>query len=150
MSAAAQLAGRFRFREFLLFAPTALLLMAMLQFVTQWALMQFLQYHKQHQTLPADSYNCQIYTREDYRKLTDPNLDTVVLSDGSQVQGRTQAWYDDVLPHIKRVDKDHYVQVTTLGTAHYLHRWLTATMPMAVLCLLGFAASLYSIRCRKG
>jgi hypothetical protein len=138
--------GRFHFRELLMFAPTVFLLMAVLQFCTQWAFMRFLLYHQQYQILPADSYNCKIYTAEDYRKLTDRSLDTVFLSDGSQITARAQAWYDIVLPQIKQLDDDHYVQVTTLGTAHYLRNWLNATMPMAMLCILGLAASVYSIR----
>ena len=139
-------AGRFQFRELLVFAPTVLLLMAVMQFFTQWAFMRFLLYHQQYQILPSDSYICQIYTAEDYRKLADRHLDTVALSDGSQLMDRTAAWYDNVLPQIKRLDDDHYVQVTTLGTAHYLRNWLNATMPMAILCIFGLAASLYSIR----
>lgn|SRR6185295_7937237 len=146
MSAIKRLAARLRFRELLVFAPTVFLLMAVMQFFTQWAFMQFLWYHRQHQILPADSYKCKIYTAEDYRKLTDPSLDTVVFSDGSKLTDRSQAWYDVVLPQIKRVDDDHYVQVTTLGSAHYLRNWLTATMPMAGLCMLGLAASIFSIR----
>jgi hypothetical protein len=137
--------GRFQFRELLMFAPTVLLMMAVMQFFTQWAFMRFVLYHQQYQVLPADSYICQIYTVKDYRKLADRNLDTVVLSDGSRVTNRTQAWYDVVLPQIKRVDDEHYVEVTTLGTAHYLRNWLTATMPMVMLCILGLAASVYSI-----
>lgn len=139
-------AGRLQFRELLLFAPTVFLLMAVMQFLAQWAFMRFLLYHQQHQILPADSYNCQIYTAEDYRKLADRNVDTVVLSDGSRMTDRTQVWYDVVLPQIKQVDDEHYVRVTTLGTAHYLRKWLTATMPMAMLCMLGLATSVYSIR----
>ena len=146
MSAKKRPAGRFKFRELLVFAPTVFLLMAVMQFFTQWAFMRFLLYHQQYQILPADSYNCRIYTSEDYRKLADPNLDAVVLSDGSTIMGRTEAWYNTVLPQIKRVDDDHYVQVTTLGTSHYLRNWLNATMPMAMLCMLGLAASVYSIR----
>lgn len=138
--------GRFQFRELLMFAPTVFLMMAVIQFFTQWAFMRFLLYHQQYQVLPADSYMCQIYTAEDYRKLADRNLDTVVLSNGSRVMNRTQVWYDVVLPQIKRVDDEHYVEVTTLGTAHYLRNWLTATMPMAMLCILGFVASVFSIR----
>jgi hypothetical protein len=137
-------AGRFQFRELLVFAPTVFLLMAVMQFFTQWAFMRFLWYDQQYQILPADSYIARIYTAEDYRRLADRNLDTVDLSDGSRVMNRTQVWYEVVLPQIKRVD-DHYVQVTTLGTAHYLRNWLNATMPMAILCILGLAASVYSI-----
>jgi hypothetical protein len=132
------------FREFLAFAPTFFLLMAVMQFFTQWGVMRFLMYHSQ-QVLPADSYNCRVYTAEDYRKLSDRSLDTVVLSDGSNLH-RTPAWYDLVLPQIKRVDGDHYIEVTTLGTAYYLRNWLTATMPMAMLCILSLAASVYSNR----
>jgi hypothetical protein len=139
-------AGSFQFREFLVFAPTVFLLMALMQFFMQWAFMRFLLYHQQYRILPADSYICQIYTAEDYRKLADRNLETVFLSDGSQLGDRTEAWYDTVLPQIKRLDDDHYVRVTTLGTAHYLRNWLTATMPMAMLCAIGLAASVYSIR----
>jgi len=111
--------------------------------------MRFLLYHAQYQILPADSYQCRIYSAEDYRKLTDPRLDTVALSDGTTLTGRTQAWYDIVLPQIKRVD-DHYVEVTTLGTAHYFQRWLNATMPVFLLCLIGLALSIYSLRLTRG
>jgi hypothetical protein len=143
MFATKRLARRFHFRDLLVFAPTAFLLMAVMQFFTQWAFMRFLLYHQQYQILPADSYICQIYTGEDYRKLADRNLDTVFLSDGSQLRDRTEAWYNSVLPQIKRLDNDHYVEVTTLGTAHYLRNWLNAAMPMAMLCMLGLAASVY-------
>ena len=145
MIAIRRLAERFQSRECLLLAPAAFFLMAILQFFTQWAFMRFFLYHHQYQILPADSYIAQIYTADDYRKLADRKLDTVLLSNGSELAGRTEAWYDTVLPQIKRLDDDHYVQVTTLGTAHYLRNWLNATMPISMLCMAGLAASVYSI-----
>ncbi len=133
-------------RRLLSLAPTWFLFLAVMQFVVQAALMRFLLYHQQYEILPAESYQCQLFSAEDYRKLTDRSLDTVALSDGTTLTGRTQAWYDIVLPQIKRIDDNHYVEVTTLGTAHYFQRWLNATIPICFLCLIALAFSIYSIR----
>ena len=142
--------GNTHWRRLLAFAPTAFFFAAIMQFVIQLAFMRFLLYHQQYQILPADSYTCRIYTADDYRKLTDPSMDTVVVSDGTQLSGRSQTWYDIVLPQIKRVDDNHYVEVTTLGTAHYFRNWLTATMPMVILCLIGLVVSICCIHSARG
>lgn len=117
--------------------------------LNSWIFVRFVHYHSQHSILPVESYKAEIITAEDYAKLQDPTLDVVELSDGTKIMDRQPKWYEVVLPNYKKVG-DSYVRVSTLGTAHYYHRWLGHALPMMMLTAGGLFITWWELRKRRG
>ena len=116
--------------------PFILFLMMTIQVLTSWFFVGWVHYDSQNRVLPKDSYRANVITAEDYAKLQDRSVDLVKLSDGSSVGGRQPVYYEAVLPNYKKVG-DCYLLVTTVGTAHYYRQWITDTIPLLLLAVLG-------------
>jgi hypothetical protein len=85
-----------------------------------WVFMRFLHDDSQYRSLAPEYYDVQVVTADDYRLLADPANREVKLSDGSTVI-KAEPWDRIVLPNYKETrDGQHYVLVTTKGTAHAL------------------------------
>lgn len=116
--------------------PFIIFLMMTIQVLTSWCFVGWVHYDSQNRVLPKDSYRANVITAEDYAKLQDRSVDRVKLSDGSSVTDRQPVYYETVLPNYKKVG-DHYLLVTTVGTAHYYRRWITDTIPLLLLAVCG-------------
>ena len=60
---------------------------------------------------------------------------------------RQPIWYRRVLPNYKKVG-DHYIHVTTLGTAHYYRRWIEDTVPLMFWTICGLFVTQWDLRRR--
>ena len=115
--------------------------------VVNTVFMRFLHYDSQYRVLNPAHYNVDVITQDDYQKLTDSEDQSVSLSNGKIVSGRTEAWYSDVLPKYKPVnDSSSYVLVTVRGTAPFIHHWYSGVLPILIVCLLALA---YVLRANK-
>ena len=104
------------------------------QLLVTWGFVGWVHYDSQYLTLPKDSYLAELVTAEDYAKLQDRSLREVKLSNGSTITDRQPIWYDTILPNYRKVG-DHYLLVTTVGTAHYYPRWIQDAIPLIHWCL---------------
>ena len=115
--------------------------------VVNTVFMRFLHYDSQYRVLNPAHYNVDVITQDDYQKLTDSEGQSISLSNGKIVSGRTEAWYSDVLPKYKPVnDSSSYVLVTVRGTAPFIHHWYSGVLPILIVCLLALA---YVLRANK-
>jgi len=135
------------FDKYLRFLPLITFVMIAFQLLFTWIFVRFVHYDAQYRTLPIDSYEAEVITLDDYAKLQDPSLKEVELSNGTRILDRQPAWYRIVLPNYKKVD-DHYVHVTTLGTAHYYRRWITDASPLVFLTACGLLFAQLDLRRR--
>jgi len=125
--------------------PFITFVMMTIQVLTLWFFVGWVHYDCQNSVLPKNSYRANLITAEDYAKLQDRSLDKVKLSDGSSVAGRQPVYYETVLPNYKKVG-DHYLLVTTVGTAHYYRRWITDTIPLLLLAVCGIFITQWNLR----
>ena len=117
------------------------------QMLVTWGFVRLVHYDCQYRTLPKDSYRAELVTAEDYAKLQDRSLQEVELSDGSTITDRQPMWYEVELPNYKKVG-DHYLLVTTVGTAHYYLRWIQDTLPLMLLAVWGLFITGWDLRRR--
>lgn len=113
-----------------------------------WIFVRFVHYDSQYRTLPIDSYSIEVIDVDDYAKLQDPSREEIKLSNGTTISDRQPAWFGTILPNYKRVG-EHYVHVTTLGTAHYYSRWIIDTLPLATMVAFGLVCSYLDLRRRS-
>ena len=105
--------------------------------------MQFLHYDAQYRHLNPKHYNVEVMTQEDHKQLSNPENQSVTLSNGKTVSDRTPAWYSDVLPKYKSVNNgSSYVLVTVRGTAPFIHHWYPGVIPIFVVCILALFCSI--------
>lgn len=135
------------FDKYLPYLPLITFAMLAMQLLTTWVFVRFVHYESQYRTLPIDSYSVEVITLDDYAKLQDSSLEVVELSNGTKIMDRQPVWYRTILPNYKKVD-DHYVHVTTLGTAHYYFRWVTDALPLASLAVFGLFCTYLNLRRR--
>ncbi len=119
--------------------------MMAIQVLVTWCFVGFVHYDSQYRTLPKHSYLAELITAADYAKLQDRSLQEVELSDGTRIVDRQPVWYEVVLPNYKKVG-DHYVRVTTVGTAHYYRRWIENTLPLMLLAVWGVFITQWNLR----
>ncbi len=119
--------------------------MMVIQLLVTWCFVGFVHYDSQYRTLPKHSYLAELITAEDYAKLQDRSLQEVELSNGTRIVDRQPIWYEVVLPNYKQVG-DHYVHVTTVGTAHYCRRWIEDTLPLMLLAVSGAFLTQWNLR----
>jgi len=111
--------------------------------VSEWVMVRFVHYHSQNSILVPADYNAEVITAQDYKKLSDPNTRTAVLSTGRTINGRSDTWSRVVLPKYKPVNNgEQYVLVTTKGTAHFARRWDVMTVMVLPLALIGSVCSM--------
>jgi hypothetical protein len=120
--------------------------MACQVFIT-WGFVGWVHYDSQYRTLSKDSYLAEVVTAEDYAKLQDHSLQEVKLSNGSTITDRQPVWYETVLPNYKEVG-NHYLLVTTVGTAHYYLRWIQDAFPLMLLAVWGLFIAGWDLRRR--
>jgi hypothetical protein len=135
------------FEKNLPFMPFGIFMMMAVQLLITWVFVRFVHYESQNHTLPIDSYSVEVITLDDYAKLQDPSLEVVELSNGTKIMDRQPAWYRIILPNYNKVG-DHYVHVTTLGTAHYYFRWVTDALPLVFLTVFGLFCTRMDLRRR--
>jgi hypothetical protein len=112
--------------------------------------MQFLHYDSQHRNLHPDHYNVDVITQEDYKQLSNPDKQTVTLSNGTAVSNRSEAFFTNSLPKYKPVNSNsQYVLVTIRGTAPFMHQWYLGMLPIFILCIWGFFSGLRANRQTK-
>jgi hypothetical protein len=121
--------------------------MMAIQVLVTWGFVGWVHYDSQYRTLPKDSYLAELVTAEDYAKLQTHSLQVVKLSNGSTITDRQPVWYETVLPNYRKVG-DHYVLVTTVGTAHYYPRWIEDTFPLMLLTVWGLFITQWDLRRR--
>ena len=126
----------------LLFVLFVLMAMQVLQ---TWIFVGFVHYDSQYRILPKESYLAEVITAEDYAKLQDRSLEEVTLSNGTTIMDRQLIWYERVLPNYKKVG-DHYVLVTTVGTAHYCRLWIYRSIPLMGLAVGGMLLTFWNLR----
>ena len=97
--------------------------------------------------MPKDSYLAELVTAEDYAKIQDHSLQEVKLSSGSTISDRQPVWYETVLPNYKKVG-DHYLLVTTVGTAHLYRRWVQDMFPFVLMVVWGLIITRWDLRRR--
>jgi len=115
--------------------------------LSTWVFVRLVHYEAQIRILPADAYQVELITTADYTRLQDPSLKEVELSNGTTLLDRQPVWYERALPNYKPVG-DHYVLVTTLGTAHYYYRWITDALPLMMLTAFGLFVTYWDLRRR--
>jgi hypothetical protein len=135
------------FEKYLPNLPHTIFIMLAIQLLITWFFVRFVHYESQYRTLPIDSYNVEVITLDDYAKLQDPSLEIIELSNGTKIMDRQPGFYKNTLPNYKKVD-DHYVHVTTLGTAHYYFRWVTDAWPLALWVVFGLICTHLDLRRR--
>lgn len=121
--------------------------MMAIQVLVTWGFVGWVHYDSQYRTLPKDSYLAELVTAEDYAKLQTHSFQEVKLSNGSTITDRQPVWYETVLPNYRKVG-DHYVLVTTVGTAHYYPRWIEDTFPLTLLTVWGLFITQWDLRRR--
>jgi hypothetical protein len=121
--------------------------MMAIQVLVTWGFVGWVHYDSQYRTLPKDSYLAELVTAEDYAKLQTHSFQEVKLSNGSTITDRQPVWYETVLPNYRKVG-DHYVLVTTVGTAHYYPRWIEDTFPLMLLTVWGLFITQWDLRRR--
>jgi hypothetical protein len=99
---------------------SAIFIMLFLQVVCSWAFLRFVHARAQYRSLAPELYDVEVLTVDDYRRLSDPAQREVKLSDGRTVI--KAAIWDKLMPQKYKAtgDGNHYVLVTTKGTAHVL------------------------------
>ena len=86
-----------------------------------WFSLRFWLYDASYRALAPEHYQAEVITPDDYRRLAEPGGQDVTLSNGHRMIDRQPVWYRVVLPNYKPTDDgQHYVLVTTTGTAHIL------------------------------
>ena len=100
----------------------ALSLMALLSIALQFIFSRFLHYDKQYRLLHPDHYTAKLVTKDDFNQISDPNLRTINLANGSQfTKADRPEWEEEMIPYYKAMDNGtYYIKVTTKGTAHVL------------------------------
>jgi hypothetical protein len=121
--------------------------MMAIQVLVTWGFVGWVHYDSQYRTLPKNSYLAELVTAEDYAKLHTHSLQEVKLSNGSTITDRQPVWYETVLPNYRKVG-DHYLLVTTVGTAHYYPRWIEDTFPLMLLTVWGLFITQWDLRRR--
>ena len=109
-----------------------LLIAVCFQLLISWAFVRLVHYKAQHRYLPKGSFTVEVITEDDYKLLSDRTLDEVKLSNGTTVSDRQPVFYEVALPNYVR-SGDHYVSVTSLGTASYYYLWLKDFLPLLLL-----------------
>ncbi len=125
--------------------PFLLFFMITFQVLNSWFFVGWFHYDSQNRLLPKDSYRASVITAEDYAKLQDRSVYRVNLSDGSSVTDRQPVYYESTLPNYKKVG-DHYLLVTTVGTAHYCRLWIYNTTPLLLWAILGIFITQRALR----
>ena len=128
-------------RKDLVIAAIALMLICAFV-IMQWALVRFVHYHSQNTILNPADYEVEVLGADDYKKLADPNAQTVTLSNGKTIS-RSDTWSQVVFPKYKPAnDANQYVLVTTKGTAHFARRYdeiAILVLPLALIALISIA-----------
>jgi hypothetical protein len=125
--------------------PFIIFLMMTFQLLNSCFYVGWFHYDSQNRLLPKDSYRANVITAEDYAKLQDRSVDRVNLSNGSSVTDRQPCYYESTLPNYKKVG-DHYLLVTTVGTAHYARLWIYEMGPLLLLAILGLFITARALR----
>ena len=122
----------------------------MIPLLQTWVYVRFVHYESQYRVLPVESYQAELITAGDYAKLQDRSLNEVELSNGIKLSDRQPVWFEVILPNYKKVDEhgEHYVLVTTLGTAHYYYRWISDAFPLMMFIGIGLFFSYWDLRQR--
>lgn len=108
-----------------------------------WA--RFVSWHAGVRTLPADTYDVDVYTPAEYAQLTDPAVAEVRLANGHTL-AKGPAW-DAVVGNFKPTrDGSHYVMVSTLGTAHAWPFLRDTLLPLAIEAAIGLGVVSWSVR----
>jgi hypothetical protein len=130
-------------RSTLLWAIWIVLLM---QILWAWAFARFLHYDAQNRLLAPEHFDVQVVTADDYRKLSDPAVREVALSDGSTFI-KAEVWERNVLPNYKpTADGGLYLLVTTKGTAHALTYVEHYILMFAFVAACGAGLSFWSLK----
>ncbi len=136
------------FETYLPILPLVVLCLIVIQFSTMWTFAGWFHYESQYSILPKESYLAELVTAEDYAKLQNRSLQEVKLSNGSIIYDRQPVWYERVLPNYKKVGDNHYICVTTVGTAHIFGRLFRDTLPLMLWALFGVFVSQWDLRRR--
>ncbi len=119
--------------------------MLFMHIVIGWIFIRFVHYEAQYRLLPPSSYNIEFISDQDYAMLGDKTLDTVKLSNGTQVGDRSEAFYDTTLPNYKPLG-DQYVLVTTIGTRHIYRQWVEDKVPFILFTTVGLVLATRNLR----
>lgn len=119
--------------------------MLFMHILISWIFVRFVHYEAQYRLLPPSSYNIEVISDQDYAMLGDKTLDTVQLSNGTQVGDRSQAFYDSTLSNYKPLG-NQYVLVTTIGTRHFYLYWFQTMLPFMLFVTIGLVLATRNIR----
>jgi len=92
----------------------------------QWFFNQFWLYDSQNRNLQPQHYEAEVLTKEEFMRLSDPEVATITLDDGNRqfTEAPADDWEKANIPKFKSVyDGRYFVRVTTKGTAHTLRDW---------------------------
>ena len=129
-------------RSTMLFAVFAVIL---LHIFWSWVFARYVHADAQYRTLRPEYYDVQVVTNAEYLQLADRTVPKVTLSNGSTME-KSLAWYDVVLPGYKPApDGEHYVLVTTYGTAHVLSYLDPLLILLGCFSACGVAISLWNM-----
>ena len=108
--------------RFVILVALFLSISALISIAAQFSISRFWLYDKQNRLLNPDHYNAELVTRADFDQIADPNMRTIALSNGSQfTKADRPEWEKEIISFYKPIDNsDHYIKVTTRGTAHVL------------------------------
>jgi len=106
----------------IIYIVLALSCMALWMTAVQFCFLRFWHYDKQYRFLHPNHYNANLVTKTDFSQLSDPNVRTIDLSNGSQfIKADRPEWEKEMTPYYKSIENsDYLIKVTTKGTAHVI------------------------------
>lgn len=130
-------------RSLLLFVISVMILSSAF---SSWIFVRFRHADTQNRILQPQHYKIQVVTGEDYRRLSDPAVRKLTLSDGTTIS-KAPIWDEVVLPGYKRVARqDYHVLVTTKGTAHVVSYFEHYLLTFSTLAVFGMIASFWNMK----
>ena len=115
----------------------------------QWFFNQFWLYDSQNRNLQPQHYEAEVLTKEEFRRLSDPEVATITLDDGNRefTKAAGNDWEKANIPKFKSVyDGRYFVRITTKGTAHILRDWYSTFVIAVWFNLMILVAMLFYLR----
>ncbi len=125
--------------------PLVIFMLLLGQSLGTWILIRFALKDAQNRILKPEHYDVQVVTAEEYGELSDPEVRSVTLADGSTII-KAAAWDDNVSAGYKPTATDQYVLVTTKGTAHVIAYLEPYLVMFSFLAGCGFLASVWNLK----
>jgi hypothetical protein len=112
-----------------------------------WVFVQFVHYHAQYTPLSPNDYLFELATKEDMKKLADPTVREIKLSDGRYFV-KAPGWdkLNMTQYYAPSSDGQWYVRITTKGTSHFARRWTENILFVLMSALPALVLSIWNLR----